>query len=143
MAIEQISPQEAYRRQQAEPATALVDVRTVAEFQAGHPQGALNIPVFVIDAASGQMMPNPDFATVFQAAVGKDQPVVMTCKSGGRSQAAAEVAASLGYPALANLQGGFGGNPMAGQLGWVASDLPVSTGDGDGRSYDALKAKAH
>ena len=50
----------------ADPAAVFVDVRTEQEFAAGHPAGAVNVPIAGIDAY-GQMTPNPDFVRVIRA----------------------------------------------------------------------------
>lgn len=61
----------------------LLDVRTPAEFEEGHVDGALNIPVQVL----AQRL----------ADVPRDQPVVVYCRSGARSAAASEVLTEAGY----------------------------------------------
>ena len=38
-----------------------------AEFDSGHPAGAVNVPLFEPDEDTGQMTPNPDFVRVMQA----------------------------------------------------------------------------
>jgi len=43
-----------------------VDVRSRQEFVAGHPEGAVNVPVAEPDEY-GQMQPNRDFAAVMKA----------------------------------------------------------------------------
>jgi phage shock protein E len=62
----------------------LLDVRTPDEYAAGHVGGAVNIPVQVL----GQRL----------SEVGaKDRPVVVYCKSGGRSARAAAELRQAGY----------------------------------------------
>ena len=64
-----------------------VDVRSEPEFEAGHPEGALNVPL--LNAGPVGLVENPDFLTVMQSAFGKDEPLVIGCKAGGRSKRAA------------------------------------------------------
>ena len=62
----------------------LVDVRTPEEFAAGHIEGAVNIPVQELERR--------------MAEVGaKDTPIVLYCRSGKRSSAAARMLEAAGY----------------------------------------------
>ena len=45
MPIREVGPVEASEIRRAERTAILLDVRTVEEFEQGHPKGALNIPV--------------------------------------------------------------------------------------------------
>jgi rhodanese-related sulfurtransferase len=139
MAIKQVDPEEAYAALQAESRAIYLDVRTTEEFQAGHPQGALNVPIFV-RSASG-FSPNKDFVTVVEKAIpDKDRPIFCGCQVGGRSQQAAELLSRQGYTVLANVAGGYGG--AAGRKGWSACGLPITSVPADGASYAALRDKA-
>jgi phage shock protein E len=64
----------------------LVDVRTKAEFDAGHIDGAINIPVEDIqsDAAS--------FSSLDKA-----RPIVVYCRRGVRAGAASQILCAAGY----------------------------------------------
>ena len=90
-------------------------------------------------------MLNPDFLKVVEANFPKQQPIVLGCQSGGRSQRAAEMMAAAGYTSVANMQGGFGGgiDPMTGTAvpGWVQCGLPVCGKCAPGESYDELCTK--
>ena len=66
--------------------TTYVDVRSTQEFEAGHPAGAVNVPLLEPDEDTGQMMPNPDFVRVMQANFAPDTPLLLGCKTGGRSE---------------------------------------------------------
>ncbi|MEO0325710.1 MAG: rhodanese-like domain-containing protein [Myxococcota bacterium] len=61
----------------------LLDVRTGGEFDQGHAEGALNVPV---DELSARL-----------AEIPKDRPVVTYCMAGGRSGRAAALLAGEGY----------------------------------------------
>lgn len=71
-------------RELCEAGALLLDVRTPKEFQGGHIQGAVNIPV--------QELPNR-VADVGDPA----RPVVVYCQSGGRSARAAGILQQAGY----------------------------------------------
>lgn len=118
MAIEEIDPQEAKRRQ--DDGWTYVDVRTPEEFAAGHPAGAVNVPVAFMQG--GTMVANPEFIEGMKQ-FGTDTKLLMGCKSGGRSMRAAQMLEQTGYGTLANVTGGFlggGGNP-----GWKDLGLPT------------------
>jgi rhodanese-related sulfurtransferase len=145
MPIFNITPSEA--REQHQQGATLVDVRSTREFAAGHPEGALNIPLNEHDEETGQMIANPDFMRVMQSAVPTDQPVILSCQSGGRSLRAARMLESFGYAHVSNLLGGFKGktDPVDGRTtdpGWHASGLPVETAAAPGASYAELVNKA-
>jgi rhodanese-related sulfurtransferase len=140
MTIKHITVQQA-QQQQATGATYL-DVRSIPEFQQGHPPGAVNIPLLHLDPQTGQMRPNPEFAAVVKANFPRDTPLVVGCKMGGRSQQACEVLSSAGYENVANVLGGWGGAPQMGHTGWVQAGLPVETTADQAREYEALQKKA-
>jgi phage shock protein E len=62
----------------------LVDVRTPAEFAAGHLPGALNVPVDELEQRLGELGPT-------------EQPIILYCRSGSRSSRAARVLESAGF----------------------------------------------
>ncbi|MGH8057521.1 MAG: rhodanese-like domain-containing protein [Candidatus Entotheonellia bacterium] len=142
MSIQQITPELAHATLTNDRETIYLDVRTVPEFEAGHPPSALNIPVVLPNPAIGRMVPNPDFLPTVEAHVPKDAKIIVGCMSGGRSQFAAEVLEDAGYQHLANMQGGFGGaRDPVGRLiapGWLDCGLPVESGDGGDASYQSL-----
>ena len=68
----------------------LVDVRSPAEFGAGHIRGAINIPV--------QSLPQR-----LKELDDKERPLVLYCASGARSASAAGMLRSAGYKKVHNL----------------------------------------
>ncbi|MEQ1502472.1 MAG: rhodanese-like domain-containing protein [Myxococcota bacterium] len=62
----------------------VVDVRTTDEFASGHVGGAINVPVQGIGSRLGELGP-------------KDRPIVVYCRSGGRSAQAAAILRSAGW----------------------------------------------
>jgi rhodanese-related sulfurtransferase len=141
--IPQVDPQKAHDLMQS--GNVYLDVRTVEEYAAGHPQGAVNIPAFVRDAM-GQMAPNPEFLSVVQANFAPGAELVLGCGSGGRSQSACELLAASGYTSVANVAGGFSGkkDPFGRVVapGWLQCGLPVAQGDDPAMGYAALRARA-
>jgi phage shock protein E len=68
----------------------LIDVRTPREFDSGHLPRARNLPL-------DRLLSMPE------AAGAKDRPVVVYCKSGTRSAAAARALRRAGYTTVVNL----------------------------------------
>src|SRR5262245_19579188 len=144
MAIKETTPQQAHDVLSADPDVAYIDVRTEREFAAGHPQGAVNIPVAFADPARGMVM-NADFVKVVEANFHKDKKIIVGCQAGPRSNAAEGLLQQAGYQEVSNMLGGFGGmrDPMGNVIapGWSSSNLPVSQDTGEGVSYQSLSAK--
>jgi len=145
MPIEQSTPPEVKDLLDATPDAIYLDVRTEGEFAAGHPAGAINIPV-AFPGPGGQMALNPEFVKVAEAVLTKDSKIVCGCQVGGRSQAAAELMSHAGFEDLTNMRGGWGGlqDPQTGEVitGWQDEGYPVETGTTDDNSYEVLKGKA-
>jgi rhodanese-related sulfurtransferase len=108
-----------------------VDVRSVQEFQAGHPKGAYNVPL--LDMGPMGMAPNPDFLKVMEKAFPKDSKLVVGCKMGGRSLKAASMLDGAGFANVVDQQAGFDG--------WRPAGLPVSTDAAPDRSYAGILQK--
>ena len=142
--MKDISPQEAFDALQQDAQAVYIDVRTVEEFVAGHPEGAVNIPIALQDPAQG-MVYNPDFVEVVESHFGKDRKLLLGCKAGPRSNSAANLLEQQGYQDVASVRGGFGGmRDPYGQVvveGWEGLGLPVSQDNGEGTSYESLAAK--
>ncbi|MDQ7040161.1 MAG: rhodanese-like domain-containing protein [Rhodothermus sp.] len=78
------------------PNAIVIDVRTPEEFAQGHLKGALNINVLAAD-----------FREQIQALdLDPNTPVYLYCRSGRRSQRAAEILREMGFRQLYNI-GGF------------------------------------
>lgn len=98
-----------------------VDVRSVGEFQAGHPTGAYNVPL--LEPGPMGMTPNPDFMAVMEKLFPKESKLVVGCKAGGRSMRAAGMLEAAGYVSVVDQRAGFDGS---GEPGWRPKGLPVS-----------------
>ena len=132
MDIAQTTPSEAFATLQQHPEAVYLDVRTEGEFEAGHPAGARNIPVLVLDPATREPHPNPDFVATVERTLPRTTKLIVGCQAGGRSQHACELLAQAGWKDLTNVRGGFGGaRDHSGRVvvpGWREAGLPVETG---------------
>src|SRR4029450_9039948 len=146
MAIEQITPIQAKEILDKDPSALYLDVRSMVEFERGHAEGAINIPLLHLDEETQQMVPNADFAQVGEAHLPRDKRLLVGCMAGGRSQKACDLLQQKGYTNLSNILGGYGGgrNPATGEAvpGWSQSNLPVSRDPGEGVGYESLLKKA-
>lgn len=144
MPIVQTIPQEAFEILEADSEAIYVDVRSVPEFTAEHPAGAINIPL--LHKTPYGMEPNPDFHRVATTVLSREKKLVVGCLAGGRSQKACEILAEAGYELLYNVCGGFGGGRHleTGEAvpGWKDTGLPTSTENGEAVSWESLKSKA-
>jgi rhodanese-related sulfurtransferase len=135
-----ISPKEAHELMKQ--GYVYVDVRSEQEFEASHPDGAVNIPVMHRGPAG--MTPNPQFMAAFQKAFGPDDKVILGCAGGNRSLRAAEMLERVGYDELVEQRAGFGGARDAGgtvvEPGWQEAGLPCEAGAPVGRCGPHYKA---
>ncbi len=143
MSIKDVGVQEAHQLQTTGGYT-YVDVRSVPEYENGHPEGAHNVPLLHRDSQTGQMTPNPEFLAVMQANYASDAKLLIGCQVGGRSSRAVQMLTAAGYGSAMNVKGGFGGfrDPATGQVvddGWEQKGLPVESGSPQGMGYDALR----
>ncbi len=129
--MEEIDPRTAYERMQ-QGLVPYVDVRTIEEYEAGHAQGAYNIPLHF--RRDGQLVLNESFVADVRKRFAQEKPLILGCRTGSRSQKAAEMLEAAGFQALANDLGSFAGRP--GILGWSADpELPTETGLPRDRAY--------
>ena len=117
-----------------------LDVRSVPEFEAGHPAGAYNIPIF--HQTPTGMQPNGDFMGVVGTVFDKGTKLVLGCRSGNRSLRAAQLLLQAGYQYVIDQRAGLAGARDAfGQLkepGWEAAGLAMTTDPHPERHYEAL-----
>jgi rhodanese-related sulfurtransferase len=85
----------------------LVDVRTPHEFAAGHIAGVTHIELQQLAAQAVTLDPA--------------RPVVLVCRSGGRSAVATQALAQAGFDAH---------NMVGGMLDWTAAGLAIEPADG-------------
>ena len=139
MTVQRVSPHEADRLVRDE-GYAYLDVRSVPEFEAGHPTDAYNVPIMHKTGAG--MEPNHDFMEVVTAVFPKDTKLVLGCRSGNRSLRAAQQLLAAGYEYVVDQRAGLAGARNAfGQLeepGWEAAGLDMATEPHPERHYGAL-----
>jgi len=123
---------------------AYLDVRSIPEFEGGHPSGAANIPL--LHMTGGRMSPNPAFQSVVEGNYAKDTKIVVGCKAGGRSLQAASLLEAAGYTSVVDMRGGYGGErDNFGRVtcaGWAESGLPVETSSPPEKTYAELEKHA-
>ncbi|HLK10569.1 MAG TPA: rhodanese-like domain-containing protein [Candidatus Binatia bacterium] len=145
MAVRELGPAEAHEALMRDPQAVYLDVRTEAEFAAGHPVGARNVPVAVLDPQTGRPRLNVEFVAVVARHVAPGTPLIVGCQSGVRSMRACDLLEAAGFTNLVNVRGGFGGaHDHTGRLvepGWEAAGLPVERGQPAGRSFADLAGK--
>ena len=138
--IKQVTPEEA--AELVSQGHVYVDVRSEPEFEAGHPEGALNVPL--LNAGPVGLVPNPEFLSVMESAFGKGEPLVIGCKAGGRSKKAVDLLAQAGFTQLADQVAGFdAGKDAFGRAipGWSRTALPVGKGKPAGQAYVDVKGR--
>src|SRR5450830_2199938 len=104
----------------------LVDVRSNEERKfVGHVPGSLHVPW----ATGTAMTRNPRFVRELEAKTGKEAVVLLLCRSGKRSDLAADAAAKAGFTLAFNVLEGFEGEiddqqHRGGDGGWRSHQLP-------------------
>jgi len=124
-----ILPQQAYKRLQENPRAVLIDVRTDAEWNyVGVPAIKDLVRIPWQHFSTGQR--NENFVAEIEAAnIEKDQEILLICRSGVRSAAAATLLSQEGYSDCYNVAEGFEGDKDAdghrGTVGgWKHANLP-------------------
>ena len=105
---------------------SIVDVRTAEERKfVGYVEDTIHIPW----ATGTALNRNPRFAKELESKVGKDKIILLLCRSGKRSAAAANVAFNAGFTEIYNIDQGFEGdldenNHRGAFNGWRFHNLP-------------------
>jgi rhodanese-related sulfurtransferase len=126
-----LTPQQAFDLVREHPDAVLVDVRTTAEWD------RIGIPDLTdigkdVALIEWERYPdhsiNPEFVTQLEAVAAEGAPVLMICRSGVRSVAAAQAATAAGIGPAYNVLEGFEGVADAfgrrGINGWRVAGLP-------------------
>ena len=90
---EKISPNEAMKIIRSGEECIMLDVRSPEEYKSGHIEGAVSLPIENINNLSAVIIPN------------KDNFVIVYCRSGIRSEIAAEELIRLGYSYVYDMGG--------------------------------------
>ncbi|GGJ13238.1 rhodanese-like domain-containing protein [Neoroseomonas lacus] len=131
--VPDISPKETWRRLSEDADTALVDVRTDAEWNfVGLPDLAAvgKQPVLIPWQIYPTMQVNGHFADhLHKAGLTSLHKIFFICRSGARSLAAGQAAQAAGFPHVFNVADGFEGPADADGhrgtvAGWKADGLP-------------------
>ena len=112
---------ESFDMWRAAPTTVfIVDVRTPEEYDfLGHPAMAANVPFMlwtgVFDAAKKAypLAPNPKFVELMKQRYAATDTLVLLCRSGHRSAAAANTLAEAGFTRVYSIVDGFEGDKVA------------------------------
>ena len=106
--MKQITPKEAHAFLQANPEALLIDVRSEIEYLiVGHPVGAIHVSWN--DGPEWEV--NPHFVGDVRklAGNGGGRPILLICRSGNRSEVAAQALLEAGFEDVYNVQHGFEG----------------------------------
>jgi rhodanese-related sulfurtransferase len=137
MTVKRVSPEEAKQLMDDE-GYVYVDVRSLPEFDAGHPAGAYHVPLMHQGPAG--MTPNPDFLSVMEMGFPKTAKLVVGCKAGGRSARAAAMLESAGFTNVVDQKAGYEG-PSPLEPGWRPKGLPTSTQADADRTYEGVRSR--
>jgi rhodanese-related sulfurtransferase len=103
--VEQISPADAILKINHERAI-IVDVREDKEFVEGHIINSLHIPLGSIQQRLNELEKH------------KDKQLILSCRSGSRSNSACNILRKQGFENVFNLKGGV--------MAWQSANLPLS-----------------
>ena len=123
--IKQIPSKEIKEYPKNNPKCVLLDVRTKEEWDTiGKPDGEkIGLKTYFLSVQFGEeRIFNENFVQEFKNLnIGQDYEILTICRSGGRSQAAAELLTRENYT-CSNISDGFEGNQE--NVGWKKCDLP-------------------
>lgn len=83
--VDHISNDDLISRMEANENLVLIDVRTEAEYEAGHIAGAQSVPRGVVEFRIGSLAPDAD------------QEIIVTCSHGIRAAAVTKILQGIGY----------------------------------------------
>tara|TARA_Y100000031_G_scaffold84005_1_gene92389 strand:- start:230 stop:610 length:381 start_codon:yes stop_codon:yes gene_type:complete len=123
--IKQLTSKEIIEYLKIKTNCVLLDVRTNEELdQIGKPDGeTIGLKTYLVPFQFGEeRVFNENFVQEFKNLnIGKDQEILIICRSGNRSQLAAELLSKEDYT-CSNISDGFEGNNE--NVGWKKSELP-------------------
>ncbi|KAI3960691.1 hypothetical protein MKX01_003865 [Papaver californicum] len=92
-----------------------LDVRTIEEFTAGHPPGAVNVQYLL--KYGDDSTKNPNFVEEVSKLFEEDSEIVVGCLRGIRSLKAAADLSNAGFSSVTDVAGGY--------LEWIKNGLPI------------------
>ena len=123
--IKQLTSKKIIEYLKIKPNCVLLDVRTNEELdQIGKPDGeTIGLKTYLVPFQFGEeRVFNENFVQEFKNLnIGKEQEILIICRSGSRSQQAAELLTKENYTCL-NISDGFEGNNE--NFGWKKCELP-------------------
>ena len=123
--VKQIPSKEIKEYLKKNPKCVLLDVRTKEEWDTiGKPNGEkIGLKTYFLSVQFGEeRIFNENFVQEFKNLnIGQDHEILTMCRSGGRSQAVAELLTRENYT-CSNISDGFEGNQE--NVGWKKCDLP-------------------
>ena len=126
--IEEILPPDAKREIDGGQVT-LIDVRDPERFQAGHLEGAVNVP----SGESARAAHDRSYAeAIEQAGVGRDDRVILVCGEGNRSARTAD--ALRNEHGFTNATSIIGGSKLWGELGYPIEG-EITVGDEEAETH--------
>jgi rhodanese-related sulfurtransferase len=111
--VEEIYPWDLQERLENADPLMLLDIREPYEFDAFHIKNAMNVPRGILEAACDYGYDE----TVPELVKGRDQEIIVICRSGNRSILAAHTMQIMGYQSVKSLKTGV--------KGWNDYDLPL------------------
>ncbi len=107
-AYEDISVDAAYKMiKKARRNLVILDVRNQSEYNLGHLYSAVLIPVYELEDRIGELQEH------------MNDPIIVYCKAGSRSQIACQILASNGFTKVYNMLGGI--------TAWIEAGYPIYT----------------
>jgi rhodanese-related sulfurtransferase len=123
--VKEIMPWDLSRALAAGGKPILLDVREPAEFDLLRIPGSINVPRGVLEQSCEW-----DYdETVPELAAGREQEIVVICRSGKRSVLAADALLKMGYTNVTSLKTGV--------RGWSDYEQPMTNANGDALDADA------
>ena len=127
--IKQLAAKDIKSYLMAESNSVLLDVRTKEEWETiGKPEGEkIGLKTYFLSIQFGkERIFNENFVQEFKnLAINRDRNILIICRSGARSQFAAELLTKENYTCV-NISDGFEGNQE--NVGWKECDLPCQQG---------------
>ena len=120
--VQNISSEDCFKKLNEDQNSYLIDVRSLTEWNIdGNPdEESFEGILFKLAIRNEEGTENLNFIEEFNSLeIPKDSNIYFICKSGGRSNLAANMVANEGYKSLFNVEDGF-------TLGWKPKGLPSS-----------------
>ncbi|MGB9774769.1 MAG: rhodanese-like domain-containing protein [Bacteroidota bacterium] len=106
-AYKDITVDEAYKMMKAHKDLVVLDVRNQSEYKLGHLYDAVLIPVYELEDRISELQEHIN------------DPIIVYCKAGSRSQIACEILVSHGFTKVYNMFGGI--------TAWIEAGYPIYT----------------